>query len=78
MQKSFTKNTIVKFLYRETSAAEDMAIRELEMSDYSFREELNGLRQAYRQLPKVGFRPRQSTLDQVVGYSRKALLQGQL
>lgn len=75
MTEKSTLNHLIKYLYHETSAAERLEISEALSTDRHLREEYNGLRAAYRQLPKVTFSPSDSALKSIVGYSRSAALE---
>ncbi|MFZ4559513.1 MAG: hypothetical protein ACOYOD_04885 [Saprospiraceae bacterium] len=73
MDRTCTPNSLVKFMYHETSAAESQMVREAMEDDLLLREEFSRLQWAYRQLPKVRFNAPPKALQAVLQYSRLAL-----
>lgn len=71
MKKNFTTNQLIRFLYRETTASDTLAIREELQSDLTLREEFDALNSAYRQLPKVTFSPTGRSIQNILRYSEK-------
>ncbi len=75
MEQNFTPNHLVKYLYRETTASETLAINEALNENFGLREEFEGLFQAYQQLPKVTFSPSNSAIQRILGYSQRRTLE---
>ncbi|GJM31515.1 MAG: hypothetical protein DHS20C18_05160 [Saprospiraceae bacterium] len=75
MKQNFTPNHLVKYLYRETTASETLAINEALNENFGLREEFEGLFQAYQQLPKVTFSPSPSAIQRILGYSERQTLE---
>ncbi|MEN0002728.1 MAG: hypothetical protein AAF798_01245 [Bacteroidota bacterium] len=75
MVQSFTSNHLIKRLYDETSASEKLAINEAMTQDSALAEEYNQLLEAYQQLPQVTFAPKQGTLQNILGYSKRTALE---
>ena len=74
MKQHLTQLDLVRFLYKETSAAEDVAICEGIVQDPLFREEYEELFAGYRMAPKAKFSPKQSTLQNILRYSEQTAL----
>ena len=77
MKQNFTPNDLVKYLYKETSASETLAINEALAEDRALFEEYQGLLKAYQQLPKVKFNPSASAVKNILGYSKRTTLEKQ-
>lgn len=77
MKQRFTPNSLVKYLYTETSASETLAIQEALREDEALRREYQELRRAYRQLPKVTFHPAKSTLEAIRNYNKQTAFERQ-
>lgn len=70
MKQSFTKNSLIRFIYNEVSASERIAIMEAARTDRQLRKELQTLKAAQVQLPRVKFNAPQRTLDKILCYSK--------
>ena len=77
MKHSFTQNHLVKFIYRETSVVDTMAINEVLDQDYALYESYNELKKAHRQLPKVTFNPSENAIQNILKYSRETAVETQ-
>ncbi len=77
MEQTFTKSTLVKYLYGETSAVETIAIREALQENILLREKYEELRRAYDQLPRVKFNAKSATLQNILDYSKRTALEEQ-
>ncbi len=75
MGQNFTSDHLIQYLYKETSAADSMAIQEALLSNMALREEYDELFSAYRELPKVTFRPSPSALRNIMRYSERAAME---
>lgn len=70
MTLNFTKNQLIKFLYRETDRTESQEIMDAMRYDVELKENFQELQSAYRQLPKVKFNASKSSLSAVLEYSK--------
>jgi len=77
MIQQFTKNHLVKFIYKETSAAENMAVNEALDADPSLAGAYEDLLQGKQQLPKVTFNPSSSTIQNILKYSESTAVETQ-
>ena len=75
MKQNFTSNSLIKYLYKETTTSEALAINDQLREDSSLREEYDGLFKAYQQLPKVSFRPSGAVIHKILGYSERTALE---
>jgi hypothetical protein len=71
MTQPFTPELLVKFLYKETTASETLAVNEALYNDPGLQAEYENLRQAERHLPKVKFQPSSNTLQNILRYSER-------
>ncbi len=74
MEQNFTKNQLLLFIYKETSASTTLAIQEALNEDWNLYEQYTELLQGYQQLPKVKFNPSKSTLNSILGYSQNSAM----
>ena len=72
MAQKFTQNDLIRFIYKETSVAETLAIQELLNSDFDLYIEYQKLYWSYQKLPKVTFSPSQKTVDNILSYSQRS------
>lgn len=74
MNKDFTLNKLIRFIYKETSALEHLeiehAIDEDEVLKQSYLDLLNG----YKRFPKVKFFPSKTTMNNILAYSQNVSL----
>lgn len=75
MTKDFTPNNLIKYLYKETSATETIAISEELEGNWELREEFALLQKTLRGLPKARFNPSSNSMKEILGYSQKAPLE---
>ena len=69
MQQKFTKNQLIKYLYKETSATETLAINDAINEDWKLYEQYEVLQYAKQQLPKAVFRPSISSIQRILNHS---------
>lgn len=69
MKNTFTKGLLIKYLYHETTSAENHQIEEALSNDWELNELFEELERSYRVLPKVTFSPKSSTIQSILGYS---------
>ncbi len=77
MDQKFTKNHLLKFIYKETNAAETLAINEALNSDFELLEKYHDLLQGYHQLPKVKFNPSDAALQRIMRHSKRTSVEPQ-
>lgn len=75
MRENFTPESLIRFLYKECSPLDSLAIKEAIAVDPALKLELKGLRKAYRELPKVTFRPSVKVIENVLNYSKMTLVE---
>ncbi len=75
MEQKFTKNDLIRYIYKETSTVETMAINEALNSDSKLQMKYRDLLQGYQQLPKVTFNPSAETIQNILGYSQHTALE---
>ena len=71
MNLKFTLNHLIKYIYRETSIAETMAINEALHDDFELREKYQELLLGFQQLPKVKFNPSPAAIQNILKYSEQ-------
>ena len=77
MEQKFTKDHLLKFIYKETTVAETMAINEALNSDFDLLMKYHELLQGYHQLPKVKFNPSGSVIHNILRYSNRTPVEPQ-
>ena len=70
MAQPYTQDTMVSFLYRETSAAETDAIQHALDTDFEQGDRFDRLKESVEALDCRLASPRQSTIDDLLRYSR--------
>lgn len=74
MKKNFTQLDLIRFIYKETSATESMAISEAIDNDPLLAEEYETLYGGYQHLPKAKFSPKPMTLQSILRHSEQTAL----
>jgi len=69
MKNTFTKDLLIKYLYHETTDAENRKIEQALSVDWELQELFDNLERSYRTLPKVTFSPKSSTIRSILSYS---------
>jgi elongation factor P--beta-lysine ligase len=77
MDLKFTKNHLIRFIYKETSVAETKAIDVALNEDFELLEKYHELLQGYHQLPQVKFNPTESSIQQILRHSKRATVEPQ-
>jgi hypothetical protein len=77
MKQSFTSTQLIKFLYRETSLSETLAISEALENDPLLSQEMDELTEACQQLPNVKFSPSPDTIRSILAYSEERTVEPQ-
>jgi hypothetical protein len=70
----FTLDDLVRFLYDEVTFEEEIAIREALDTNWELQEEYQALKEAYNQLPKASFSPDDTSITNILRYSKTASL----
>ena len=74
MEKHFTQLDLIRFIYKETSTAETLAISEALAKDPLLAEEYGELFEGYNCLPKARFSPKPATLEAICRHSEHTAL----
>ena len=77
MKHNFTPEQLIKYIYRETSVAETMAINEALSNNWELYELYEELKLSYQQLPKVKFNPSGSAIQNILAYSEQTAVETQ-
>ncbi|MEM6963244.1 MAG: hypothetical protein AAF573_00675 [Bacteroidota bacterium] len=77
MEHNFTLNHLIKFIYKETSAAETIAIGFALEADWNLYEEYKALKKSFDQLPKVTFNPSPESIQNILRYSKETAVEAQ-
>ncbi len=75
MKQKSTPNILIKYIYKETTITETLAINEALLTDFQLHQQYQELLFAQRQLPKVKFDAKKSTLNSILNYSKQATLE---
>lgn len=75
MKQTFTTDQLIRFMYRETSASEAFAIKQALNNSKELKDEFRQLQAAQRQLPRVKFSPRRSTVQNILRYSKSTAIE---
>ena len=74
MKQYYTQLDLIRYIYRETSAAEALEIAEALSENPLLMDEYREIYQGYLQLPKAKFSPRPSALQNILRYSEQTAL----
>ncbi|HRD79534.1 MAG: hypothetical protein IAE84_13530 [Saprospiraceae bacterium] len=77
MLQTCTRNDLIRFIYRETTLTENLAVRQALDEDIFLREAYEELYEGYRQLPKATFSPAPSAVRNILAYSAQTALEQQ-
>lgn len=75
MTQPFTPELLIKFLYKETTASETLAVSEALYNDPELMAEYENIQQAHQYLPKVKFRPSVGALRNILSYSEQTAVE---
>lgn len=75
MKQKFTKNDLIRYIYKETSISETLAIKVALRSNLEIHVKYQELLQGFQQLPKVKFSPAASTIQNILRYSQRTALE---
>lgn len=71
MLQTCTRNDLLRYIYHETTHAEEVMVREALQDDYFLREVFDELYQGYKQLPKALFSPSRTSIHNILSYSSR-------
>ena len=77
MKHNFTQNSLVRFIYKEATSAERMALTDALHEDRKLYEEYCKLRNQARKLPRVSFQPSASAIQNILKYSEQSAVETQ-
>ncbi len=69
MERCYTTNSLLKYLYRETSLTQTLEIEHAIEHDESTRAIFKLLKAGYNSFPKVQFQPKDETLMSILKYN---------
>jgi hypothetical protein len=75
MEQKITKNDLIRYIYKETSISETLAINEALRSRPELHVKYQELLQGYQQLPKAKFNPSASAIQNILRYSQRTALE---
>ena len=78
MKQNFTQDHLIAYLYKETTLAQRIAVREAVQRDPLLAGELETLRTAKQQFPQVKFTAPKRSLQAVLNYSKLTALEEQV
>lgn len=77
MKQTFTPEDLTAYVYAETSINQRLAIQDAARRDPILAQEIEQLRIAKQQFPKVKFTASKRSLQNILNYSRSTALEGQ-
>lgn len=75
MKQKFTPNHLIRYIYKETTVTETLEINEALLTNFQLHQQHQELLFSQRQLPKVKFDAKTSTLNSILNYSKQATLE---
>lgn len=75
MKQNFTPSLLVKYLYKETTAAEAKSVRTLLHESAEARQAYQELREAHQHLPRVKFNASAKAMKNILARSKQAALE---
>ncbi len=72
MERCYTTNSLLKYLYRETSLTQSLEIEHAIEHDESTRAIFQQLKAGYKRFPKVLFQPKDETLANILRYNTES------
>ncbi|MEM1322576.1 MAG: hypothetical protein AAGG75_20090 [Bacteroidota bacterium] len=75
MKQKFTQNLLVRYLYKETTAAETMMVADALYEDRRLYEQFEDLLESKNQLPEVRFTPSASAIQNILRYSEQSAVE---
>lgn len=75
MRKSLTQQHLVRLLLDDLKPSEKTALLNVVHSDWALGESYKEMKRAYLQLPKLVFKPTKSSLNNILNYSKAAMVE---
>jgi len=72
MVTNFTKEDLIRYIYKEVTVSEKMQIEQAIKKDFSLYEAYAESKAAYDELPKVKFSPSTASLKTILKYSSQS------
>lgn len=77
MNQVFTNNDLIRYIYKETSSSEQMAISRSINEDWNMSEKYTELYRAYKEMPKATFSPSTNCIQNILKYSKETAVETQ-
>lgn len=77
MKQTFTSDHLLRYIYKETSTCETLAVEVALREDDQLWDKYEMLHEAYRQLPKATFRPSSKAIQNILAYSKQTAVEKQ-
>ena len=74
MEQNYTSEHLVQFIYNDLTLTEHFEVQDAIENDTTLKLEYAQLYNAYKDLPKVQFRPADQTVNAVLAYSKNSTL----
>ncbi len=75
MTHNYTPELLIKYVYGETDIADRFELEDALENNAPLRAQYLDIHNSYRNLPKVAFSPKKSTLDNILNYSNTKSLE---
>lgn len=77
MKHHFTQKSLIRFIYKEATTAQRMALADALHKDRELYGEFCQLRNQVRELPKLSFQPSDSSIQKILRYSEQSAVETQ-
>jgi len=74
MKHNYTNNLLLKYLYGETSILLKLEVENAIQEDDQVKERFQELQKGYKMFPKVSFYPSDKTMNAILNFSNKQVL----
>lgn len=74
MEQDYTLNSLVKYIYHDTTLTQTLEIENALSEDRSLNEEYRKLKLGYLMLPKAQFHPDKNTINTILNYSEQTAI----
>ena len=75
MKKNFTRNSLVRYLYKETSIPESIEITELLSVDGDLRSEFDMMAEMKEELESYVVKPSKESIDKILTFSHSHMIE---
>lgn len=72
MVQNYTQESLVRFIYRETTVCEHFEIQDAIENDPTLKKQFKALFEAFKNLPKVVFSPSRNCIEQILNYNKNS------